>query len=679
MEDLPDTINSANDKLLRSEYAIHVSKIINSTVPSKAIAIAVIAEWGYGKTTFLNFIKSNLDKNSVVVNFNPWKFEKSGQMLSHFFEAIEDEFDDNDIISKIKDYSDKLTEIDDSKFSKIVKQSIEKLTGKEKSLKERYDSLNKAIIKSGKRLVVFIDDIDRLMSDELISIIRLIRNTADFSNTFFIAAFDQNYVLNTLANGKTYNNKENFLQKVFQLEITLPPIRKNIVEEALKNYLKLDSLPLLEKTRFERIFPNPDMDPFTGFFSASKRSSPKIFISQYLYNLRDVKRFVNSFQLAYVTIGSEVDLYDLFTLELIKYRFPSIYSLISEEKILIQLIRASKTWQFSEDNFKKYVNDITAASLNIPLNKIDYIKDNLKTLFDEEREQTSRSIIRAYNFNIYFFYQLAGSISISEFNTSLRKGESSLRDYFIKITNNKKLDEMIDYIDMIVTFENVKELKDVVRNLLLIHNYERAINQATVLIVRKQFNIDTYFENENDYDQFVKETLLSEDYDSLIRGKILHEILKFHLRNEDPKILEVQEVKQMLLTVMEETIKSEPENESKIKQLYTFNWDTVSSETRRINFHPSANLMMKSYLESHYTEFIKYAIRSKYTPPMENEYVFDPTIPQIFGSYSDFKIFLNELPNSACKKFLLEKFEEYEQNNYNSIIIDDIENNPCIK
>src|SRR5690606_33695923 len=90
------------------------------------------------------------------------------------------------------------------------------------TLKERIG----AILKENKsKVVIFIDDIDRLDKVEIHSIFRLVKLTADFLNTTYILSFDEEMV--SAAIGERFgagNQKsgQNFLEKIIQVPLKIP-------------------------------------------------------------------------------------------------------------------------------------------------------------------------------------------------------------------------------------------------------------------------------------------------------------------------------------------------------------------------------------------------------------------------------------------------------------------------
>lgn len=199
IEDNPDLISE--DILHRKILVEEISKQVNHTISEKAVSIAIQSEWGYGKTVFLKFLKLELEKNkdNIIIEFNPWKVEREQNSLKRFFDALESELKkyDSGIQKQLVAYSNKLFEVssEENVFSKLLKMLFSSFLSLDEGLDQQYKNINESIKRIGKRIIVLIDDLDRLSAPELIDVIRLIRNTGDFTNTVFIAAFDRNYVI----------------------------------------------------------------------------------------------------------------------------------------------------------------------------------------------------------------------------------------------------------------------------------------------------------------------------------------------------------------------------------------------------------------------------------------------------------------------------------------------------
>src|SRR5690606_32689438 len=150
-----------------------------------------------------------------------------------------------------------------------------------------FEKAKKSIVDIERKIVVFIDDTDRLNKKEIFEVLRLIRNTANFTNVFFIVAYDREYITRTITELFQPNV---YLEKIFQLEISLPVVNGNMPEKYLLELL--GEIPNLNGQELQNILiPNPYL----------------VQILRYcLKTFRDVTRLANNLNLNYVPISKEV-------------------------------------------------------------------------------------------------------------------------------------------------------------------------------------------------------------------------------------------------------------------------------------------------------------------------------------------------------------------------------------
>jgi len=163
----------------------------------------------------------------------------------------------------------------------------------EKTLKQLKDELNNLILERKKRLLIVIDDIDRLNTKEIKQIFQLIKLNADFNNTIYLLAFDRNIVEKSLEEQEGVSGKE-YLEKIVQVSFDVPLVQK----QKLYSYL-FSQLDSIVKVVPEKIW---DASRWGNLFHAGFKD---MFSS-----LRDVKRYVNSlkFNFSLIQQGASFEL-----------------------------------------------------------------------------------------------------------------------------------------------------------------------------------------------------------------------------------------------------------------------------------------------------------------------------------------------------------------------------------
>ncbi|MVZ62163.1 KAP family P-loop NTPase fold protein [Sphingobacterium humi] len=330
--------NKEDDEYERRDFYAKLLKHIaeNHVNQYKSVNIAIVNSWGEGKSSFLNFLKNDLEKdsNTIVIEFNPWH-STSSNFTFDFFQTLDEG------ISKyihtgslIRNYARSLSSIDG--IFNITKYLPASWVG-DRSNKEFYDNINDLVQRLGRRIVIIIDDLDRLDNKEVINALQVIRNSAGFSNCMFIVPFDKSYVLNSLKVNRIYKPEE-YIKKIFDVELALPPISKLYIQKMIFEYLWKNFTDKINITEIDENNLKDQLDRliFTvNHFGVTTRSgnSLKYYIvsknlTKIIKNKRDLIRFSNSLMSIYTYTNSIVYLPDLLILEIIKYIDIEVYKRI---------------------------------------------------------------------------------------------------------------------------------------------------------------------------------------------------------------------------------------------------------------------------------------------------------------------------------------------------------------
>ena len=87
-------------------------------------------------------------------------------------------------------------------------------------LEAERNNINLELTKLSKKIVIVIDDIDRLDKDETRLIMKLVKMTANFPNTIFLLAYDRQRVVERLEEDGWPGEEKK--KKIIQVSFTLP-------------------------------------------------------------------------------------------------------------------------------------------------------------------------------------------------------------------------------------------------------------------------------------------------------------------------------------------------------------------------------------------------------------------------------------------------------------------------
>jgi energy-coupling factor transporter ATP-binding protein EcfA2 len=82
-------MSRAEDLLDRAGLAALLADEVQSLNASQGAVVGVLGDWGSGKTSLLNMLVEQLKDSSIpVVEFNPWLFSGTEQLVTAFFEEL---------------------------------------------------------------------------------------------------------------------------------------------------------------------------------------------------------------------------------------------------------------------------------------------------------------------------------------------------------------------------------------------------------------------------------------------------------------------------------------------------------------------------------------------------------------------------------------------------------------
>ena len=303
------------DLLDRKNSAEKFAKHIFSFNYKDGLVIGICGEWGAGKTSYINLMKPELQKNSIVIDFNPWMFSDSYNLVSLFFTEmaaqIKDYNNNTNLIKALDNLGDFFSSLRAIPLvgeyigilGKLLNIFAKKKKG-ENSLQKQRSNLIKELKKIEKPIVVILDDIDRLSSDELESILKLVRLTGRFPNIIYLLSFDKERVINTL-NNKNIDG-ESYLKKIIQIPFDIPKVSRELLEKHL--FASLESIlgnVEIDRSRWSEAYLN--------------------IIKPTIKNIRDIKRYISSLSYTFNQVGKFINVVDLVTIEVIKVFYPKSF------------------------------------------------------------------------------------------------------------------------------------------------------------------------------------------------------------------------------------------------------------------------------------------------------------------------------------------------------------------
>ncbi|MCK5678967.1 MAG: AAA family ATPase, partial [Flavobacteriaceae bacterium] len=240
--------NIKDDKLNFAPFANRIAKGILNYTQQETLIFSIEGQWGSGKTTLINFIKRDIEDETIILHFNPWLIVDIEVLVEQFLEELLKTIINNSW--KVKALEEVLPELKKTfkSYARMIVKVIPdinvegnigflKIDSKVKlsSLADRFEEnkeeltlhelkekINGYLDKLGnKKIVIIVDDIDRLTDKETEFIFRLTKGIADFNNLIYILLYDKTIVSKSLQTFKQEDG-EKYLEKIVQYSLSVP-------------------------------------------------------------------------------------------------------------------------------------------------------------------------------------------------------------------------------------------------------------------------------------------------------------------------------------------------------------------------------------------------------------------------------------------------------------------------
>ena len=454
------------DKFQRYEFSKRIASRIISSKNEDSIVIGIYGKWGEGKTSVINFIEAELNSSEdiIPIRFNPWRFTDETALLTSFFNTLafaikenikveEDtskkenkkwwNFKKEPLKTNTENIADVLSQYGSAVSFMGIGNAVEAIAKglsnvNVETLKERFEEL---LISSNKKIVVFIDDIDRLDKQEIYSIFRLVKLTADFSNTYYILPFDDEMVASAIGERFAKGDQEsgyNFLEKIIQVPLELPQAQVDALKQFC--YDLVDSV--IEESKIE--FTTVEVQRFNSQFLSNilpRLNTPRLAV-----------RYANSLSFSLALLKDEVNHIDLMLIEAVKIFYPEHYDFIKNNSRFF-ITSYIKDRDFDFDNVDEKKEDLEKS-----------LKKLSKKFSRKEKKSIKNLLVELFPFLQEAFHNYNNRNLVNKWFKEKRIGSPGyFKRYFSYAVIKGEISDIVfnDFINNI----NIKSTEDVVTNM----------------------------------------------------------------------------------------------------------------------------------------------------------------------------------------------------------------------
>lgn len=357
------------DALGRTAFARHLLQLIQIVDANSGAVIGLEGEWGSGKSWVLHQMETLLEEvpeeqRPLVLRFNPWMVSGATALVETFLSQLAAEIAQKSSVSdqlkngaglasKLIEYAGVLssakhfstianlllpgtglvleavsaaTDVTQQAVGNDLKTQLDRWQQPDKlSVTAARQTVVEQLQAIGRRIVVVVDDLDRIAPHDVGAMIQAIKAVADFPNVVYVLAYD---VANTAKSLESTLNLDagegrRYLEKIVHLELPIPDVLAFKMQAYAIGQLKAVLLPEVKDHETKE---REDIDKALPLAAAIMQTP------------RDVLRLCTRLHIVAPAMSGEVNLADILLIEALQLKAPAVLTYVKQnlEALLVK-------------------------------------------------------------------------------------------------------------------------------------------------------------------------------------------------------------------------------------------------------------------------------------------------------------------------------------------------------
>lgn len=407
----------ADDLLGRSAYAHAIADALLSQRDSEAYVVGLYGAWGSGKTSLLNMvtedIRSRERKDTMhIVSFSGWGCGTIAQLITSFNGVLREELKKfgrmegaaKKLLRRLSDYGLAISDV----YAPIGVASELYIKSHEKSLAARKAEIAKMLKAQKRKLIVVIDDIDRLPDEQVRQVFQFVSEVADFPNVVFVLPFDYKVVAASLS-GVQGVDGEAYMRKVIQVPLSLP----NPAPDSLLGLIEDEITACIDDGRDD-------------FHRERLREIVDSLVLPYLETPRDVRRLQNVLRFNMSLLGEELNSIDVLGISALLAFDPVLYEWVKANKEILVRFRYGESLEDRKASIVEAMKrmEIKIGTPQLAIGRLSGLFPRLRTeQLNSNALWKERRVGCEDLFDFYFAGSLISSLPERSVGEAIRKGD----------------------------------------------------------------------------------------------------------------------------------------------------------------------------------------------------------------------------------------------------------------
>ncbi|MDQ2873911.1 MAG: KAP family NTPase [Actinomycetota bacterium] len=207
--------------------------------------LALVGPWGSGKSSLINLVCERIGASWQVRYFSTWAPPDVSALLADLFATIRSALPEGERTRWLKDLLVEYAQLAVPVLGVIpvvgsaaqgVAANLVQLRA-DRPMQSMFDELTAQLSDLGLRVLVVLDDVDRLQPDELLALLKAIRLLARFPGVYYLLAYDEQTIIDVLTTTAVAQNSSDralaYLEKIVQVRLDIPPAQRFYTEQML--------------------------------------------------------------------------------------------------------------------------------------------------------------------------------------------------------------------------------------------------------------------------------------------------------------------------------------------------------------------------------------------------------------------------------------------------------------
>jgi predicted KAP-like P-loop ATPase len=333
--------SQVGDFLDRRLFVSAVANVIDRAhMPGGSSVFGLIGAWGSGKTTIINQLSAALGRRSeregvsqpnwLVSTFNPWMHSDALSLHRGFFSELGAAIPSGAKWERAQERLDGLRKV----VTPLAGLTSMLLPGAKEATEGALDffarspskvreDAAKALSDIDQPILMILDDLDRLTSDELLEVFKLVRFIGRLPNVYYLLCYDERTLADLIESTELVGSKNDgramdYLEKIVQIRFDIPPMRLEQSESVFSDGIT----SLLERNGL--VATREDQNRIGQIFISA--------LCRRLDTPRSIRRYLGQIEAFLPSIATEVDWVDFALLTWIRTLEPAVYGRLQRER-----------------------------------------------------------------------------------------------------------------------------------------------------------------------------------------------------------------------------------------------------------------------------------------------------------------------------------------------------------